>query len=152
MASQAQAEWVLRVLGVEPTPVVGGDARAIPAAIQAWRAASERVDGQVAALQVALRQSDDPDLHEIAEFGMAALSGGNRTRLMALLVELERTDAPSLSLLKRAAGVAGEFRAHIASDPRVRGFDTNPFGVAVSIRTTLTPALEQIESAAASGS
>ena len=113
----------------------------------AWRQASEAVDGQVAQLQAVLKRSDDPDLHEISEFGMAALSGGNRTGLMAVAMELDRADAPPPALLKRAATIAGKFRAHLASDPKVRGFDSNPFGIHVSIRATLEPALQQLESA-----
>jgi hypothetical protein len=148
MSSSVQREWIQRVLGIAlPGATALPDATAIRAAVAAWRQASETVDGQVAQLQTLLQRSDDPELREIGEFGMAALSGGNRTRLIAAAMELERADPPPPALLKRVATIAAKFRAHLASDPKVRGFDSNPFGVPVSIRATLEPALQQIETA-----
>jgi hypothetical protein len=153
MAEPAQLAWVTRVLGfaaptVAPQPLASGGAQAIRAAIAAWRAASEAVDGQVGQLQSLLQRSDDPELREIGEYGMAALGGGNRTLLMAALMELDRAPEPTPALLKRAGGIAAKFREHLASDEKVRGFDENPFGLHVSIRATLAPALSRLEAAA----
>jgi hypothetical protein len=147
MASQPQQDWVKRVLGFVPHGAGAVDVRAVRAAVRAWREASEAVDAQVSALQAVLKASADPDLQEIADFGMVALSGGNRTRILAAVAELEHADPPPPELLKRTATIVAKCRAHFASDPKVRGFDSNPFGVKVSIRATLTPVLQQIEAA-----
>jgi hypothetical protein len=162
MSGSAQCAWVERVLGVAlpagrgapqmPAPAVDRpavDRKVIQAAIAAWRSASETVDGQVGQLQALLQRSDDPDLREIGEYGMAALSGGNRTRLMAAVQELDTAGDLTPALLKRASTIAAKFRAHLASDAKVRGFDENPFGVPVSIRATLEPALNKVETAVA---
>ncbi len=149
MPDAVRDEWVRRVLGVAlPDAGAPVDRSVVHGALKAWREASETVDAQVAQLQALLRNSDDPDLREISEFGMAALSGGNRTGLMAAAMELERADPPPAALLKRTATIAAKFRAHLAKDSKVQGFDSNPFGVHVSIRATLEPALQQLEAAA----
>ena len=41
-----------------------------------------------------------------------------------------------------------EFRTHIETDERVEACDTNPYGVAMSIRATLGPALAALDAAA----
>ena len=147
MAEMERDDWVRRVLGVS----LPASPAALRAAVAALRDASDAVDGQVAGLQGLLQRSGDAELKAIAEYGMAALSGGNRTRMIAAAMELERSDPPPPALLKRAAAIAASYRAHLLRDPKVRGFDENPFGVPVSIRATLEPALRRLEAAAGGG-
>lgn len=118
------------------------------AVIGAWRQASEAVDGQIAALQQVLKGSDDPDLVEIGDFGINALTGNHRVKLMAAVLELERSQDTALrALAQRTLPLAGKLERHLAEDERVAVCDENPFGVQVSIRTTLGGALRELTSA-----
>lgn len=148
-----QAAWIERVLGFKP-PVPGSNGhdpgRQWRIACQAWRAASATVDAQIGALQKALRASDDPELVEIADFGLNAVTGNHKARLTALLFELG--EASPVAVRKngpKALALLGEFRGHIETDPRVAACDTNPMSVPVSIRATLGPALAGLQAALA---
>jgi len=57
MADTVKNGWVVRVLGV----ALAEGGVDLKQAAEAWRAASEAVDGQIAALQAALRQDGDED-------------------------------------------------------------------------------------------
>ena len=140
MASQAQNDWIGRVLRVEvgPGAAAGGS---IKAAAAAWRAASDAIDQQIAHLQAALRSRDDDELHEIAEFGLNGITGNHKVRLMAALVGAEAGDARAMATLRR---IVLAFRQHIETDERVGACDENPFGVKVRIRDTLAPAFDQL--------
>lgn len=138
--ADAKHAWVKRVLGVD---VAGGGDRGaadLSAALAAWRQALDKVDGQISALQSVLRSSPDEDLHEIAEFGLNAITGSNKIKLQAALLEIPAKKAV-------AARLAGAFAAHLATDKRVAACDANPFGVALSIRATLVPALGALQAA-----
>jgi hypothetical protein len=150
--SPGQRAWVERVLGFKFTselkpnkPDLG---RRWQVACQAWRAASAAVDAQISALQSALRKSGKPALVEIAEFGLNAVTGNHKTRLMAMLLELG-DGAPAVIAKHgpKARKLLDDFATHITSDPRVAACDDNPFGVAVSIRTTIAPALQALQAA-----
>ncbi|MGE0385112.1 MAG: hypothetical protein AB7Q97_10310 [Gammaproteobacteria bacterium] len=126
---------------------IGGDdaARAWSDAAAAWQSAADEVDRQIGALQAALRRSDDEELKEIAEFGLNAVTGNFKVPLLTAIRELN--GAGPQQRAKAAEGVqraAKDFANHIASDPAIDACDRNPFGVAVTIRTTLGPALEQL--------
>jgi hypothetical protein len=140
MANAEQKTWVTRVLGYG-----FAGAASIAEASSAWRAAVETVDAQIAALQAALRQTDDDELHEIAEFGLNAVTGNHKVRLMAALIGAERGNEADRAKL---AGIIGPFRAHLDSDDRVEACDENPFGVAMSVRATLIPALDALSRSA----
>ena len=140
MPTEAVNEWVERVLSVD-IPLPKADPDAIRPAAQAWRTASDAVDKQIAALQTALRNTDDDDLHEIAEFGLNGITGGFKVRLMAALMSAEKADAHALQTLKQ---IVPGFRDHLESDERVAACDNNPFGVQVQVRSTLVPALDQL--------
>jgi len=150
--SDSRNAWVKRVLGVNagqtfslPPP---GDTAAFMAARNAWREASETVDGQIAALARALRASGDEELEEIGEFGMNALTAGYKVPLMAALMELGSGSPEVIAKTgPKALAVVRAFRKHIDSDPRIAVCDDNPLGLPVSIRATLGPALAQLEMA-----
>ena len=151
-SATSKRAWVEQVLGYRfrrSDPLkTGGGAGQWKAARQAWQTASDTVDGQLSALQSALRQTGDPELIEIAEFGLNAMTANHKTRLLTMLVELgdagpdiaRRTGPKAISLLE-------EFQAHIESDPRIAACDANPADVPVSIRTTLGPALAGLQAA-----
>jgi hypothetical protein len=171
VANEEQAAWVERVLGIRldalPTLDELDDPEVDPTAekaelqelglevadlwqgaVQSFRAASDEVNKQIQQLQAALRETDDPDLHDIAEFGLNALTGNTRVPLMAAITEAgtgspEQLRAAAPKLLK----AVGAFRARLAS-PEVRACDSNPFGVDMAIEQTFTGALDQLAYAA----
>ena len=146
----ARQDWLQRVLGFTlPTEEASpGSAADWAGARAAWQAASDAVDGQIAGLQSALRATGDETMKHIAEFGMNGLTGDHKVKLMAALIEIGSGDGAALAKAgPKVLGIVQAFRAHIDSDERVEVCDDNPFGVAVSIRATLGPALAQMEAA-----
>ena len=113
-----------------------------PAARVAWQDASDIVDGQISVLQVALRATNDDELHDIAEFGLNAVTANYKVRLMAAMREVD-AGGPRDKLAK----LVDAFSQHIASDERVEACDDNHLGVPVSIRMTLGPALANMRAA-----
>jgi hypothetical protein len=113
-----------------------------------WRDASDNVDTQIGQLQRALKQTDDSELHEIAEFGLNGITGGTKVKLMAAIRELNSAGAAlPLAAVGKARQAVAQFRDQINGDGRVDACDENPFGVAMSIRATFAPALAGLESA-----
>ena len=107
-----------------------------------WRDAMEQVDSQIAQLQSVLKSSDDPELKEIGEYGLNAVTGNHKVRMMAALMEVDRAgDRPESAMVAAASKRIAGFDAHLASDPRVAAVDKNPFGVRISVVSTLRPAL-----------
>lgn len=149
-----QRDYLQHVLGVAPgagPPTDGatantGFATAWRDAVATWRDASDTVDGQISALQGALKTSGDAELEEIAEFGLNGVTGGFKVPLMAILQELNPT-APDPRLLGRAKSIVARFRGHLDTDERVLGCDENPFGITVSVRATLGAALGSLDAA-----
>ena len=149
MADAKHKAWVTRVLGYQFAGAGAGGGAAAPSfadATAAWRAAMESVDAQIAALQTALRQTDDDELHEIAEYGLNAVTGGHKVKLTAALIGAEHGGAGDRQKL---AALIPPFRAHLEGDERVEAVDENAFGVAMSVRATLLPALDALERGAA---
>ena len=143
----SKSDWVARVLGVSAAS--GGGGRVDwPAIGAAWRSASDEADQQIAALQAALRSSDDEVLEEIAEFGLNGLTGNFKTPLMAALMDIERGDPAVIAKTgPKLLTIVQQFRAHLDGSEKIDVCDDNPFGVAVSLRATLGGALAQMEQA-----
>lgn len=132
----------LRELAQLPAAGVAAAKAGWPDVRSRWQEASETVDGQVRALQAALRSNSDADLAEIADRGLRGLTGNFRTPMMAAVMELDQAaneafQAAAVRALQRIA----QFEAHIVSDKRIEAVDDNPFGVTVTIKDTLGTAL-----------
>jgi hypothetical protein len=141
MATTQQDTWIARVLSVQRDGAVDTAPRSLGEAAADWRAASEMVDGQIAALQKALLASDDEELQEIGQYGVNGITGNFKVKLMAALMGVEAgRDADRAKL----AALVPQFRAHLDSSERIAACDDNPFGVTVSIRATLGPALDRL--------
>jgi hypothetical protein len=113
-----------------------------------WQDASDTVDAQIARLQSVLKGSGDPDLERIAEYGLNALTGNHRVRLMAAVVDIDRAGGvPGKDLVTNAAKQIGALERHIASDAVVKAVDNNPFKVDVSIAKTLSGATAELKGA-----
>ncbi len=119
-------------------------------AADGWRQAVDTVNAQVEKLQSALRGIDDAELKDIAEFGLPGVTGNHRSRLMAAMMDIDAAQGEALSKAAgRAARLAQGFEGYLASSEAVEATDTNPFGVHVSIRASLGPALAAIQQALA---
>jgi hypothetical protein len=143
----AQAAWIKRVLGVDGVASAIATAPAdLTAALAMWQAALETVGQQIATLQTALRGSPDSELHDIAEFGLNALTASHKVKIQAALIDI-RAGRATPRAIGAAVGLIGSFLGHIASDKRIAACDANPFGVKLSLRQTLTPPLEGLRAA-----
>jgi hypothetical protein len=155
-------EWVARVLGFAiprgtgaPAEIVvrPGAARAPPpiayVSVQGralWQDARDVVNDQVSALQGYLRTLDDPDLRQIADHGLGALTKRLGTELVVALIEVDAAPGAAPARERAVSAVTG-YRQFLQQDPLVRLLEENPFGVPVTIRATLGRALDQIERA-----
>jgi hypothetical protein len=146
----AQLAWVERVLGVRvdsgaTTPAAGDFKRRWQQSYAAWQDAIETVDKQMEALGKACREIDNPWLEKIAELGLPAVTGNFKTPLMAACFEVTQAPADKVAgPAAKARSALANFAKHIATDPQVAGCDGNPFGVSVSIRATLGPAMKSL--------
>lgn len=153
-------EWVRRTLGITLNRDEGLDAAELAelgldltdmwvAARAAFQRATEQVDAQISALQTALRDSEDPDYEEIAEFGLNGLTDNTRVPLQAAIME---TKAGTTTDLRAAAPklikAVVAFRSQLSSDARIEACDDNPLDIQVSIRETYGDALDRIEAVA----
>ena len=139
MPDATQSLWIERVLGMKVSP--GAEPPGLRLASDAWRAAIEAVEAQIGTLQGALRASEDESLKKIADFGLNAVTGNHKVRLMAALNDVQAGGDHG-----KLAKIASSFRTFLEKDSRVAACDTNPFGVTVTIRATLVPVLEQMAS------
>ena len=138
------SEWVLRVLGVTVDRASAGPAAPAPEALlPLWLEAKEAADTGIEQLQRALREIDDPDFRQIAEYGLNGATTGQSTKLMVALREMSGEASPQTRAKLESA--IQSFRDFLSGSPIVRLLEDNPFGVAVPIRRTLGSALDEIE-------
>ncbi len=145
--------WVGRVLGIQVSAKAQGASKGTvdsrtPRAV--WLAAKEEVDGRLEALARELRTYGDPDLDQVAEFGLFGLSGGRETvGLTVALLELEGAPPERHAAAKAAVAKAVlAYRAGVLDgNELVKIVDDNPFDIDVALHRTLDSALTQIERA-----
>lgn len=175
MANKDQAAWVERVLGLRlnAPPMTGAIAASPEApdvdptaekaelrslgldladvwqgAVEAFRTATDAVNEQIKQLQAALRETDDPDLHDIADSGLNALTANTRVPLMTAIQEAGAATPPQLkAAAPKVLKAVAAFRAQLAS-PEIMACDANPFGVEVAVGQTFSGALDQLAYAA----
>ncbi|HEY6432166.1 MAG TPA: hypothetical protein VIZ17_09295 [Acetobacteraceae bacterium] len=159
-SATAKQDWVSRVLGVTipapgqkaPTTGAHGAAPDWNTARVACEAALAAVDQQIAALQLALRKTNDDGMLVISEIGLPAMMAEFKPRLVAALQGAGDGGGASMkaggtALLKAVQDVS----LYIEGDKRIAACDANTVGVAVSIRSTLGPALAALSAAAEAG-
>jgi hypothetical protein len=106
------------------------------------------VDGQLEKLRKVLLSKNNPDLKEIAEFGLAGITDGHKTPLMAAMMELDSATPANLKAKAgKLRGAAVAFQTHLtgAAKERVEVCDRNPYGVDITIRDVLIPALMEMQ-------
>jgi hypothetical protein len=118
---------------------------------QRWLDANDSLNQQLEALRVAIidHAKSEPELAnalaEIADKGLNALTANHRVRLMAALQVIGEGDAASVQAHgAQALDAVAAFTAHLAGNEKVDACEGNPWGVAVAIRDTLDPALDEI--------
>jgi hypothetical protein len=115
------------------------------AACAAFRVASDEVDAQISKLQGELRDSDDPELNEISELGLNAMTGNTRVPLQTAIREAGDGAVQHLrATVPKLRSAIDSFRKQLTSDRRVAACDANPFGIDMSIRATYESALDQM--------
>lgn len=124
---------------------VAGDAGA---PIGYWRAGKEAADKSITALQSSLRSIGHPDLTQIAEFGLNAVTQGNQTALTAALMDYAKSSAESRAAAGQTlAAQVSAYRDFLGGNEIITLCEENPFGVSVDIRGPLGAALDRIEAA-----
>ncbi|MGC3967318.1 MAG: hypothetical protein QM775_08085 [Pirellulales bacterium] len=112
----------------------------------AWNDAIDVVGGQFEKLRVSLINEEDEELKRIAEFSLNAVTGDHRVPLQAAILGVDQAaDDKKTGPINNARTLIEEFRDHIDTDDQVEACDENPFGVTVTIRKTLEPALKQMD-------
>jgi hypothetical protein len=110
-------------------------------AFGAWQAACEQVAGQIERLRSVLRADGDPDLQTIANDDLAGLINRIAEPVQTAIDGLARGTAEPAGVHRRILQIAH----YLEGAPQVKACDTNPFGVEVTIRGTLSSALAKLE-------
>jgi hypothetical protein len=125
-----------------------GARQSLVTARDAMAQALGRSDAQIRKLQALLAVHPDADLRSIAgspEFGINALTGNYRVKVIAAIADLEAAVPEKLpALLNKARTLVAGFQDHVRKSGRLEACDENPLGVAVNVRQQLLPALSQL--------
>jgi hypothetical protein len=146
-----QGNWVKRVLGVDlsttgpkMTKPTGTTGATIPV-VRVWSDAKDQVDRQLNALYDVLRQTGIPVLTEVAGQIESVLEN-YRVGLISALMEYDGAGGAVKEKARIAAlSTVNQYQTRLANDAHVTAADTNPFGVAVTVRTTLGAALTALQ-------
>ncbi len=109
-----------------------------------WNTAKEQVDGQLSAVQLAMRKYGDEGLNEIADQMGQTLSGYLTALNIALMNFDGANDANREQMGQRALEVVLDYQKRIAADPVITATDENPFGAQLTLRSTLGAAIARI--------
>ncbi len=113
--------------------------------LQTWQSAKEMVNSQITRLQGKLRETQDPDFLRIANFGLNGITKRLQVGLHVALMEFDQAQGEARDKARaKAQAAVKDFRAFLKSDPMVAVVEDNPFGVPVTLRTTLGKALNAI--------
>ncbi len=111
-----------------------------------WQSATQTIDDQIVVLQAALRETDDEDLHDIAEFGLGGVTGNFRVPFVVTMRELDACNATNVKpLIQRLLSIGENFTKYLASAEVVAVCDDNEFGVTMTIKDTLTGAIDEMK-------
>jgi hypothetical protein len=144
--SEDQRQWCVRVLNVDPGGASAGRAVSV---MGVWRDAKEAVDARLDVLGRALGALEDPDLDQIARYGLFGLTSGGQT--VGLMAALQGFDAAPPAGRAAAAAAVGKavaaYRAMLQSSPLAEALDDNPFGVEIGLVGIMDGAFRQIVTA-----
>lgn len=101
--------------------------------------------GQLAALETALQASADEELRLIGKAGLTWILGDHGARVTSMVKDVIQGEPSARSgAADRALQGVGAYLDHLESSPEIAACDGNDLGIEVSIRATLTFALEAI--------
>ncbi len=118
--------------------------RSAEASVKTYATAVEQVDKQISGLQVELRNAEDPELLEIADKGLNAITSGFKTKVQAAIMDFNRGGDGQHAAAGKLADLADDYLDFLTSDERVEAVDMNPSDVSVNVRGTMGPALERL--------
>ncbi|MEW9920306.1 hypothetical protein AB2B41_11860 [Marimonas sp. MJW-29] len=108
-----------------------------------WQAAKDAVDDELRLLSDRLRKSAIPEVQGVAD-EVETLLSPLRTKMITALMGFQQ--APTDAKNRDAALTAlSEAEAWLASDPRVKAIDANPWGVPVTVSATLGGVLRKLQ-------
>ena len=118
---------------------------------EAWLAAIETVDGQIARVSAQMRASGDAELEQIAERGLPALTGNHKTPVMKALFDVEGSTGEA-RVKAAAAGrqAIAAFRSHLDSYALLQALDEHApaaFGAEMTVRQTIGEGLSHLAAA-----
>ena len=140
-----KVEWLARVLGFRFAPARAVDDRGETAqdvvALTTWRAAEDMVGGQLRALSDHLRKTGVPELETAASVVEHVLDDYS-DEITALLSHVNNSDVDARA---QAHDAVAATRARLGKDMRILTVDSNPFGVPMTVLSTLDGTLRNIE-------
>lgn len=142
-----QIDFLRRFLGVEPSTdgtmdAADPEAAASVPTLTVWQTAKDKVDAQLRALSDKLRKSPVPEVVGVAD-EVETLLEPVRVKLVVALKEFD-TAPGEPKARDRALEALATAETWLDSDARVRGIDTNPWGVPVSVAATLGAAFDRL--------
>jgi len=116
------------------------------AAAASWHEACATVEDRLEALRTKLRSSGDPELVDIANSGLFGITTPPAlSEAIEAMSSADGSAAPSQATSTKQA--LAQYVKFLTTDERIKACDSNPFGVTLGIRATLTPALNQLNAA-----
>lgn len=126
----------------------GGPAGGAPRLLPIWQRARDATNDQLGKLEGALRGHGMPLFARIADKGLNGVTEGQLVALQAALMDCDAAAGEVRGrAVEKARGAVGGMRSFLASNPVLPLLDDNPLGIAVSIRATLSAALDEVETA-----
>lgn len=116
-----------------------------PKLLPIWVTAKEATNGQISALQSALKSSGLPLFEKIADKGLHGITSGELSQMQAALMDFDGATAdtrPALAAKVRTA--VGAMETLLASRP-IELLDRNPLIKTVTLRATLGAAVADIK-------
>jgi hypothetical protein len=116
--------------------------------LEIWNAAKSQADTGISQLQDRLRQAGNPDLEQIAKYGLNGVTEGNQVALMKRLFDFKSAPpAGRAAAAEKLVEQTSEYRRFLAGSALIALCERNPF-VSIDIRGPLEAALSRIENAA----
>ncbi|MGM9484618.1 hypothetical protein ACS5PN_25715 [Roseateles sp. NT4] len=139
-----------RSAGKGPGSGAAGFERRWADARASWREAVEAVDARIAKVRAQMLSSGNPDLLDIADRGMPALTDNHKTPVSVAVIEVADSSGEKRERsARKAIDAIQAFRSHIDTDPMIKVLDEQSpaaFGVSLAIRTDIGRGLTALES------
>jgi hypothetical protein len=143
---QEKDEWILRVLGVEISPVADdSSSQAAEDIVGIWWDAKDSINEQIEALRHAILNTGHPLAARACENGLAGFSGGALVRFQATVIEC-RNAVPDAAgqARKNMEKYAAALTKYVSYNPVLALLEKNPFGIRLTIRQDVTRAVNSI--------